>query len=459
MSNCCNPANCASTPFMQPFVRPARDSYGACVCPQPFPGPPKPPGPVPPKPAPPAVPTTGPFIGNGFSLLNTAPYIIDTTMFRYGQIISYSESVRTHVARRTDPSCINISATFDMTDANNLTNTVLQDYLEKYISMGYATLQGVLPILKSTVMFKLYYTVTDYDGGIMTTGSVVTSTNDIRFHFTDIKDMYVTSARGMMIKDIPAMTYSGIYTLTFDRMEVYIPYINTLDYVEAGLNPFYQFVDSNLRIAIQHDTIESTEPADWLLISEIPVNTSIQYTANITNRLRVSFTAFMNNVIAVPNTNDIWDALNEPTEEIITQLRQEVSTLQETCFLLQQRLDEEIAAREQLAGQVELNKNNIHTANEQIGILTSKVSALETNYTSLEKRVKILEERPLALQRYLQGIELVSSQLTWNEYGELYQANTNFITDSTAPTVADSLEVDIAAGRLNRVGTTYSNPG
>ena len=442
MSNNCGCAN--GTVFQYPYNKPARDSYEGyrpCPPPGPRPCPNCHPGPIP---NPDHLPVAGRFVGNGFSLINTYPYLIDTTTIEYGAVVSYNNTVHTDVSQRKDPSCINLFASFDLTDTN-LNNTVLCDFLTKYISSKYAVLNGVLPIFKSHLLMKLYYTITDINGGVMETKVIETTLNDIRFHYTDIRDMFVTTAQGLLVDNIRAMTYAGLYTITIDKVEMYAPYIDTLQYIENGLNPFYQFTDNNMKITLQHDIIENTDVTDWILIGETPVHQSFDFQANITNRLRISFITYMSNLIATPNTAKVWEALNEPTDEIITELRQEVSTLQETVSILSIKLDESNQHLLRVEAQCNMNLQTIQ---------------------DLNTRLSTIEARPLALTSYLEGKSLRAGQLVYPTFGVLYQCKNDFVASTVeydeshgniVPIAVGSEDVSALLIRLNTVEDTASD--
>lgn len=430
-------------PFAYPHLRPARDSYGAMAC-CPPPIPPCPPQPCPPPPPHHGqhleVPTRGLFVGNGFEIINTYPYLIDTSRMSYGSVVRYSDTVMTKLTRRPDPSCIDVIASFNLTDTS-LTNTVLNDFLKKYINNQYESLNGILPMLKGKVVFKIYYTVTGVGQSDMMTGVLECTCNDIKFHFTDIKDIYITTTKNLIIKEIPAMTYTGLYTFTFNRIEAYMPYVDTQQYVEFGGNPLYQFTNNNTKITVQHDILESKPDDGLLLIAEAPINISVDYQANITNRVRLSFTAFLSNVIATPDTLEIWENLNEPTDAIITDLRQRVSSLETLVADLQSaladsntRIDELEILTNQQAGEISALQTNLDAA-------VNRISALETNYTLLATRVTALENRPIAVKRYAAETEFVPAQLTYTEYGKLYQTTTTFVADG-------DMDTDIAAGKI-----------
>lgn len=428
--------NPPTIPFQYPYNRPARDSYGFCPCP---PDPPhqKHPGP---KPNPHHFPTAGSFIGSGFSLVETYPYLVDTTTLKYGQILCYSEAVNTKVTRRNDASCINLAATFDLTDTD-LNNIVLNDFLNKYIAKHYVTLEGVLPIIKDLLTFKIYYTITDYDGGVVHNGIITRATRNSCFHFTDIKDTYVTSAHDLVMQDIPAMTYAGLYTITLDKIELYVEVLDTKQHLQDIMNPYYQFIDNNLKIQLQHDLINAGPVDGTIKIAETPINVSIDYKANVTNRLKISFTAFMSTLIAAPDTLGVYNALFEPTEEIINQLRTQLSVAEEAIGELQNICTDQQNQINNLSGQVTLNKNNIASLTSRVTYLETRSGVLDSLVQDLLNRVTALENRPLALVSYIEGREFVVPQLTWKKHGQLYQVDRNF-------TASGDFEADVADGKL-----------
>jgi hypothetical protein len=403
------------------------------------------PPPPPPPPGKPKLPTYGPFVGNGFSLINTNPYLVDTTKFSYGQFLSYSEAVNTIVTRRADSSCINLVAKFNMVN-ETMTNTVMNDFLNKYIAHNYETLHGVLPVLKSKIRFRIFYTITDFSGGVMASDIMDVFVDDTHFHFTDVQDMFVTSSKGLIIKNIPAMTYGGEYTITLDRIEAYLDYLDTIKYTEIGVNPFYQFTDNNMKIVLQHETINNYEPDGSILISTCTINQSFDYVANVTNRVKLSFIAFMGNLIAAPDTLDVWNALNTPTEEMIATLQSEVAELYSRVDAQQLLIDTLTTRLDELEGQVNLNKNNIATNTRDISIINIKNNEQDVRITNLEDRVDVLEDRPVALNKYKPDQEFVASQLTWNGYGSLFQSTKSFIADG-------DFDTDVAAGNLVVVAT------
>jgi hypothetical protein len=423
---CCPPA----VPPMYPYNRPARDSYTFCVCGK---NPCTPSGDL-------RYPAGGPFVGSAFAMYNTMPYLIDSTTMNYGQVLNYANTIETTVTQRNDPSCINLAASFNITD-NVLTNTVRMDFLKKYISRKYEELSGVLPILKGDLRFKVYYTVKDQYGGITHTGTCEAFANSTNFHFTDVKDVYVQSAKCLIIENIPAMTYQGLYTFILDRIEVYAKVINTKDHMIDAMNPFYVFTDNNTKIALQHETIDSMAPDDEIMISACDINRAFEYCANVTNRVRLSFVAFTSIPIACGDTSGVYESLNEPTEQIINQLRLEVSDLYEEVAQLRDMILAQNTKIATLEGQVELNKNNITTNTSNITTLQSITSAHASTLEDHERRITALEGIPLAVIWYRAGFEFVRGQLTYLNPGVLYQATQTF-------TASGNLTDDINEGKL-----------
>ena len=290
-----DPCQCNVIPPEYPYNRPARDSYTFCCC-----------GGT----APPInqYPSAGPFVGSAFMMNDGNPYLMDSTQMTYGAVLTYSESVYTHISKRDDLSCINLAAVFDMTDTS-LTNTVRNDFLKQYISRKYMELSGVLPIIKTTLKFRIYYTIRDLYGGTIQQNHCDTNVTDSKFHFTDIRDRYVQSAKGLVIDNIPAITYQGLYNITIDRIELRVGVIDTKEHLVDAMNPFYQFVDNNQHIRLQSDTIKNTPQDSEIVVAECEVNKSFDYQANVTNRLRLTFTAFTSLPIPCGDTMGVWNAL------------------------------------------------------------------------------------------------------------------------------------------------------
>lgn len=431
--NCCgfvvntDPCQCNVIPPEYPYNRPARDSYTFCCC-----G-----GTTPPINQ---YPSAGQFIGSAFMMNDGNPYLMDSTQMTYGTVLTYSESVYTHISKRDDLSCINLAGVIDMTDTS-LTNTVRNDFLKQYISRKYLELSGVLPIVKNTMKFRIYYTIRDIYGGTIQQNHCDTNVTDSHFHFTDIRDRYVQSAKGLVIENIPAITYQGLYNITIDRVDLIMGYIDTKEHLVDAMNPFYQFTDNNQKIILQSETIKNTPADNELVVATCDVNKSFDYQANVTNRLRFTFTAFTSLPIACGDTMGIWNALNEPTDAVITQLRNEVTAMEEEIRLLHLKDDEQDAKIAALEGQVELNKNNIALLAERVTTLEAAVGDRDNIINDILARLEALESIHHALVKYEQNKQIYMAQLTWKHHGELYQAHRDFICNG-------NFEYDVANGNL-----------
>ena len=429
-----DPCNVPTIPPHYPFNRPACDSYTYCCC-----------GSHIPNPMMKDYPSAGPFIGSAFTLNDANPYLMDSTFMSYGIALSYADSVYTNITKRDDLSCINLAATFDMTDTN-LTNTVRNDFLNQYINRKYEQLQGVLPIIKNKMKLRTHYTVTDMNGGVVYSGHADSIIEESHFHFTNIKDVFVQSLGGLVIENIPAMTFQGLYTITIKKVELFVLVINTIDHLFNGLNPFYVFTDNNTKIQLQHDVIENTDPDSEILISSCDVNRSFEYYANITTRLRMTYVAFTSVPIACGDTSAVWNSLNEPTDAVINQLRHEVTVLEEEVARLRDTDAEQDEIIAQLQGQVELNRINIGNMTASINNMNNLISNMNATITSLTERVEALEQRPYAVLKYSAGKLFQASQLTWRDYGELFMATKTFNADG-------NISVDIENGNLVPVVT------
>ena len=423
------PVNCEFViPASYPFVRPAVDSYTCSCC-----------GNI--EPTMKDYPSGGPFKGSAFALENAYPYLIDSTNMSYGQALTFAENIYTQVTKRDDPSCINLTARFDFTDSS-LTNTVRFDFLKNYTARKYEELSGVLPIIKNGIKFRVHYTVYNIDGGIEYEGHVDNVVDTTHFHFTSIKDVFVQSAKGLIIENIPAMTFQGQYTICITHVEAFVNVINTKEHLlDPSLNPYYTFTDNNRKILLHNTEISQQEPDTTLLIGDCVVQKSFPYLANVTTRLHLSFIAFTTLPIACGDTSPIWFALNEPTEQSITQLRNEVSALEDEVAALRAKDESQDAKITQLEGQVELNRQNITTLNDKVAALEAKDIEHDLAIQELTRRVATLEAIPLALVSYKEGKEIVRSQITWKGYGNLFQCAETYI-----PT--GNFDADVAAGYL-----------
>ena len=375
------------------------------------------------------LPANGPFNGSLFVLNNYNPYLVDSTNVNYGEIINVGENVRTYVTQRPDQSCVNIAATFDMLKAINK-NVVMEEYLEKCIGQNASKYENALPMIKATLTFRLHYSIIDNLGGYVDSRIVDVSTNDVRLHYTDIRDFFLETAKGIFADNIPAYDYSGIYRLQIERVEVWVGTLDLPTKCADGYNPYYQWADNNQRIVLQHDTIDAATQDDTILLASVDVNQSIPFQANITTRLRLSFTAFIGDMIVVNQAYGIWNAIYEPSEERMKNLEDKVDTLQSTVDTLTAELN---ALKNTVNALVSENQSqDARIAQNELDIarikaeIPDKYNTLSTRITNLETRVEILENRPIALHGYRAGDDYVTSQLTWNKIGELYQVTKNF---------------------------------
>lgn len=374
-------------------------------------------------------PVNGPFKGSGFVMNNYNPYLFDTTHVRYGKFLCLSESVLTRVSRRSDPSCIDLFATFDLTKGI-YKNTIMNDYLCKSISQKSDELHGYFPLMQSNLLFRIYYKVYDEAGAVVHQNTMSVSTNDVVFHFTDVRDYFVESAKSIMMTNIPPMDYSGIYRLHIDKFEVYGNIINTYDHIEGDLNPYYAFTNNNDKIVLQHDVIAATEPDASILLATTPINQDIPFQANITTRLKLQFTAFLGELIAVPKTLPVYQAMFEPTQEKLDRLVDEVNSLKDEVALLNSTINQMKSAINEIRVTVADHDNKINKNTADIANLSAntnyKFDEIDGILNDHEVRITALEAIPFAIRRYRKDIEFKAGQLTYVTYGEVFQVTHDF---------------------------------
>ena len=347
-------------------------------------------------------PVSGPMQENAFMLINNVPYITDNTNVSYGTKLSVSESIYTRFTKRKDPSCVNIAATIDMT-GDIITNTAWNAFVQQVISSQYETLNDVLQIQKSSITFKIYFHVEDSTGGVVYESSVTTTIPKYQFHYTDVQDYFVTSFKDVVITNIPALDFQGVYNLIMDKIEAYIDTIDTYEHITDSLNPYYQFINNNTHIVMQHNSIEEVEKDDTILIATADLDYTTPFQANLTTRVKISFTAFMSNMISCGNTYPIYKALYNPTEEIVSKL------------LL------------------------------QIQDLSTRLEALETEVGAIYSTAMEYKKNTY----YHEGV------LTWITKGELYQTTEAYTTtNDESITIEEAFAADIANGKLVIISTT-----
>ena len=365
------------------------------------------------------IPTAGMINGSLFTIVNNDPLLIQRDLFEYGTKISVSENVRTQVTRRSDMSCINLIGTFDLTEGNIITNDSLYSFLCNKIGSQFETNDHVLSILKSGFQVKILFTVLDEQGGVVYTNSVQSSNTIGKFHYTDVMDYFVESISNMMVTNIPAMDYAGMYILRLDRIEVYGRKIITKNHITEGLNPFYAFTQNDTKISQQVDTINATQEDEVVLVAASNLNWSTTFQANITTRLKISFNVYTSNMIIAGNVYDVWTALYEPMEDVIENMRNAITSMSETITALTTRIEEQDATIEALARRVE----NIY-------------------YTSEE---------------YVKSHYFHKGVITWLEPGTVYQTTEAYTTtDDESVTVEEAFNADIALGKL--IPLTFIQP-
>jgi peptidoglycan hydrolase CwlO-like protein len=395
-------------------------------------------------PVPGQLPASGPLKGNAFVVKNYYPYLIDTSFIRYGHFLSMPENVVTRISRRPNDTCVDLFGTFDLTTGINK-NSILADYLKKCIAHKCEEMHNVFPIMKPTLTFRLYYQILDEMGQIVHSAVSSAMVNDIVFHFTDVRDYYIESAKSIFLTNIPTLDYAGIYRLRLERLEVYADVVNTYDHITGDLNPFYAFTDNNTRIALQPEAIEAVGGDESIMISSTEINQVIGFQAKITTKFKLSFTAFLSDLVVLPDTMPIYSAMYEPNEVTLATLKKDVVDLRESIMLINTSLADMKNAINELRSKMGDHEERITNNTKMIEALNqdmeTNIDTLETRVESLENRVTILESRPLALNKYKTGAAYVASQLVYNKYGQLYQATKAF-------NASGNMNTEIAAGRL-----------
>lgn len=296
-------------------------------------------------------PISGHMQENAFMLIDTNPYIWDNTGFQYGQRISVAESVYTRVLQRKDPSCINLTGVFDMTQSmdNNIT---LNYYLEQIIKNQFHQLQGLIPVIKSKIVYKIYYTITDLSGGVVYTGSLTVTNREHRFHSTNVKDYYLLSDNNVAITHIPQIDFQGPYILTLEKITAEIHVIDIQQHVQDFLNPFYQWTKNNQKIYLANDVISRCKSDFVFTIAEAQIKFSTRFSGNLTTKLKVSFTSFLSGVIATYDTFNVWKQMFDTDGAIIRTMTNDIRNLKKDTRVL----DEDLM---NLEDRVDISENDI----------------------------------------------------------------------------------------------------
>lgn len=317
---------------------------------------------------------------NKFRIVDGYPYLVDMPMLKWGPKVRTAEQLETKVVQRREISCVRLDAVFDCTTSMS-TNTTLRNYFKQIIERKYLPLDGILPIIQEWTSFKLNYHVENMMGDTVLDNSAVVSIKEGFCHLTDVRDLTLTSFKGIFMVDIPDLTQYGSerYVLVIDSIEVYMSGFNTLEYLDdPALNPFYAFSENYTRIDISHEAVSKIDPNyPKMIITEIPLRKTYAFDAAVTTRLKLSFTAYLSDLILSGNTFDVWSALTQPTDAIIAQMKTDLDTMNERLQTLNVTVENQNVT---IANLVEVNTQQ----NEQIETLTTTVE-------DLVKRVEALE--------------------------------------------------------------------
>lgn len=338
-----------------PFDRPAVDSFGYPMSPE-----------MGFRPQQEPLPTSGSVRGSMFYLYNNEPYLVDNTRFEYGPYLVYSESILTKVVRRNDASCLNLAATVDMTTDSTMTNMLLNNVLNETIVNQYERLNGILPIIKSDIMFKLHFRIVDMDGIIVHQSSMSVASQDIRMHFTDLRDRFVFSSKNLFNTTIPAVNYRGMYTIVIEKLEAYMYSINSIEHTSPQANKFYTFIQENTKIALQHETIKNQKPDEMILLASTDIGLAFNFQANLTTRLKLSFTAFLPSFIVAPETFKVWCGLIDPRSALVRDLATQVQQLTEMIDSITEDIATVKAENNELVDQVNELQLTVENLQDQI---------------------------------------------------------------------------------------------
>lgn len=377
-------------------------------------------------PTPPKVPV-GPIKESAFRLVDGFPYLVDTTHFKYGPFIKASEQLDTKIAQRRDTNCIHIDAVFDLTNSSS-TNQTLMNYFTTIVERQYETLNGLLPVLQQKLHFRVYYYITDRTGQTIFESNATVSGNDVYVHGTEIPGFFVASFKNLLIAEIPDLEYygAGDNTLTISKIELFATGVNTIDHTEdPALNPFYAWTNDYQKIILDNEAINSVEP-DFLClpIGMMDLNASYRFEAAVTTKLKICFTAYMSDYIYARNMFNVWAALNEPTTQILAQIRTELATLSDQYLALKAITDAQAVTIENMQTEITDLKNN------------------------------------KAITAYDYNTPIHAGEFTYVEYGKIYQATEGYTTsDDETKTLAELFTEDIDAGKLVELRPSNNNDG
>lgn len=377
-------------------------------------------------PVPPKTPV-GPIKERAFRLIDGFPYLVDTTHFKYGPFVKASEQLETRIAQRRDTNCIHIDAVLDLTNSSS-TNQTLMNYFTTIIERQYESLQGVLPVLQERIHFRVYYYITDKTGQTLVENYATVSGTDVYVHGTEIPGYFVESFKNILITEIPDFEFygAGDYTLTLTKVEIFATGVNTLDHLtDPALNPFYAWTNDYQYIVLNNEEINSVEP-DFLClpIGTVQLNKSYMYQAAVTTKLKICFTAYLSDFIYARNMFNVWSALNEPTRELLAQIKTELATLSTKYDELKAVSDAQVV----------------------------KIENMETQITTLTQKVANAED----IITYNYNTAISTGKFTFIEVGKIYQATEDYTTPENdgTKTLAELFTEDIDGGKLVPIAAT-----
>lgn len=417
-----------------------------------------------------------PVVDNIFMVNEDNPYLVDGTQYRYGNVISFANDVDTRIVNKKGVSCVNLDAVFDLTDQIT-TNNAWARYVEQIISMKYDTLKEILPMIKSTIVFRLFYTIKDSSGEEIIRAYCDSPCQCGLIHpCGDLKDNFVSSYKNIFTDTLSSTPYSGLYTLTIEKVEAIIDTVNIASLIPpTGPNPYYAFSHNNTHIDVFHDALKPVEPTESFVIATCEVHKAFSIETNVMTKLKVSYVAYMNNCVLIPNTLGVWESLYNPSQYIIKELREDVNTL--STYVAE--LTEKVAILESVTPQVlEYDKKiNIRKGNIVYLVLGSIYQAAETYVTTEDESVTVAEAfeadvlagKLVKLDKYVpqpvhyaKNLSIGEGYLVYLETGKLYQAPAAFITNNDEEkTVNESFEADVTAGNIvpvTPVTTTNNDP-
>ena len=345
-----------------------------------------------------------PVVDNIFMVNEDNPYLVDGTQYRYGNVISFANDVDTRIVNKKGVSCVNLDAVFDLTDQIT-TNNAWARYVEQIISMKYDTLKEILPMIKSTIVFRLFYTIKDSSGEEIIRAYCDSPCQCGLIHpCGDLKDNFVSSYKNIFTDTLSSTPYSGLYTLTIEKVEAIIDTCQIASMIPpTGPNPYYAFSHNNTHIDVFHGVINPVEPTESFVIATCEVHKAFSIETNVMTKLKVSYVAYMNNCVLIPNTLGVWESLYNPSQYIIKELREDVNTL-----------------------------------STYVAELTEKVAALES-------------VTPQVLE-YDKKLNIRKGNIVYLAIGSIYQAAETYVTtEDESVTVAEAFEADILAGKLVKV--------